>query len=454
MKKIRTYLQILLFLHLVMVVQTQAGLDDVILGYHPYEEKAPIVIRDAEGLNYIAGASGTISDNIDALAWLDNGLIVSGSSQGNLRLYNSSLALLDTVSSLGQITGLGVLSSSRVAVSTREGNVYVYSVADNQLSQLHSRTDASMSYVGMAIQSTDHIVLACYGTAQHLKRVSDTLANAGGANIPNTDANSLAVVVLSDDRVAVSLDDQQTRIISADMATRLAYYKDGPAQNEGWVLYDIATQSDDTLALAYNRESTGDTRIRLRGGETLIVHVGLRGFPGRGQKIAVLSNDVIVWGGYGGAVRTLESTSLNNILVKGFGTNGDTFGSICVQGAAPISIVHPTDRVVAGAFTDIQWQSNSSAGDNAKIEFSRDLGNTWTVIAGKVENSGSYRWAVPNITGNECVLRITEDAYGNVANSEIFEVYRCAVPDLSGDCITDIDDLGELASEWLRSIDN
>jgi hypothetical protein len=452
MKRVGTYLSILLFL--CVITQIQAALDDVILGYHPYEEKAPIVIRDAEGLNYITGCSGTIEDHIDALVWLDSGMIASGSAQGNLRLYDSSLALLDTVSSLGQITGLGALSGNRVAVSTKEGSVYVYSITGGSLSQLSSRTDTGMSYIDMAIQSTDHIVLGCWGTAQHLKRVTDTLANAGGANIPNTDANSLAVVALSDDRVAVSLDDQQTRIISADMGSRLAYYKDGTAANEGWVLYDITAQSNDTLVLAYNRADTGYTRIRLRGGETLGEHIGIRGFPGEGQEVAVLSNDDIVWGGYGGAVRTLDGSTLDNILVKGFGTNGDTFGSICVQGAAPISIVNPTDRVVAGAFTDIQWQSNSSAGDNVKIEFSRDSGNTWALIADSTANSGAYRWAVPNITGNECILRITEDAYGNVANSEIFEVYRCAVPDLSGDCISGIDDISELASQWLKTIDN
>lgn len=452
MNKIRLFLTVLL---LAATASSYAALDDVMLGYHPYPNMAPLVLRDID-LNFVTQSSSTISDTIDAVLWIESGRMLSGSAQGDLRLYDSSMALLDTVSSLGPITDLGALSGGKVAVCTMDGNTYIFSTDNDELSQLYSRQDA-LSYVGMAVQSTDHIVMACYnGSTQHLKRLTDTLANAGGATIPNTDANSVDLVALSGDRIAVALDDQQVRIVSADMSTRLAYYKDSATPGNGNLIFDIAAKSDDTLVLAYRNLTTNWSAIRLRGGEALNVHVGYKSFPGYGECTEVTSFGGILVALYGGNLRLLDNTAtMGNLVLKGVNINGDSFGDIYFQKAPPTVITAPADRIVAGSVTNIEWLSNDTAGENVKIEFSRDNGNTWSIIAYAATNNGSYQWAVPDIVSTECLLKITEaNYYNSTVSDQTFEIFHCNVPDLNGDCISNIPDVEIMATDWLSRIDN
>ncbi|MFI4911651.1 MAG: hypothetical protein ACIAQZ_08295 [Sedimentisphaeraceae bacterium JB056] len=452
----RSRLLILTTAILVLGMHAYASLDDVMLGYHPLTDKSPLAIRDTNAFDFITQASWTIDDNIDAVLWLETGMMLSGSAEGNLRLYDPSLAQLDVVSGLGTITDLGAMHNGNVAVCTSEGYLYVYSVVDNALSQVSFRDVSPLSFISLGVQSTDHIVVACYnGNTQHLKRVTSSLGNAGGAVIPNTDANSVDLVVLSDDRVGIALDDQQVRLISPDMSTRLAYYKDGNTPGNGYYIFDVDVLSDDTLVLAYRRLSDGTTAIRLRGGETLGTHVGYRGFPGYGDCVAVTSDDEVVYAGTGGVLRLLATPDLGNLAYKTANANGLEFGDIYVQGAPPVTITAPLDRVVAGAAIDILWDANSSAGSNVKIEFSRDNGNTWSIVADSTVNDGSYQWIVPDIISTECLIRITEDTYYNFnVNDQPFEIFECAVPDLNGDCISNIPDIQLMASDWLSNIDN
>lgn len=73
----------------------------------------------------------------------------------------------------------------------------------------------------------------------------------------------------------------------------------------------------------------------------------------------------------------------------------------------------------AGTQEEVQW--STSQGDspinNVGLAFSGDAGNTWTVIASGLPDTGSYMWTVSPQASDQCLIRIVvSDVFGRTGN--------------------------------------
>jgi len=76
-----------------------------------------------------------------------------------------------------------------------------------------------------------------------------------------------------------------------------------------------------------------------------------------------------------------------------------------------VNILSPkaNDVVQVGAPFEIQWKADvpqSEFGTNVTIQFSKDGGNTWDVVAENVPNTGKYQWTVPKIDSTKCKILV------------------------------------------------
>ncbi len=93
-----------------------------------------------------------------------------------------------------------------------------------------------------------------------------------------------------------------------------------------------------------------------------------------------------------------------------------------------VTILSPkaTDVVPAGAPFEVQWKAEvpqSEFGANVTIQFSKDGGNAWDVVAENVPNTGKYQWAVPKIDSTKCKIQVFSQYRPKYRkSSEIFTV--------------------------------
>ena len=76
-----------------------------------------------------------------------------------------------------------------------------------------------------------------------------------------------------------------------------------------------------------------------------------------------------------------------------------------------VTILSPraNDVLQAGVTFEIQWKAEvppPEFGANVAIQFSKDGGNTWEVVAENVPNTGKYQWSVPKIDSTKCKILI------------------------------------------------
>jgi len=76
-----------------------------------------------------------------------------------------------------------------------------------------------------------------------------------------------------------------------------------------------------------------------------------------------------------------------------------------------ISILSPkaNDVVQAGGSFEILWKAEpaqSEFGVNVTVEFSKDGGKSWEMVAENVPNSGKYVWKVPKVDSAQCKIRV------------------------------------------------
>jgi galactose oxidase len=77
-----------------------------------------------------------------------------------------------------------------------------------------------------------------------------------------------------------------------------------------------------------------------------------------------------------------------------------------------ITILSPkaNDVVQAGGPFEIEWKADvppPEFGTNVTIQFSKDGGNTWDVVAENVPNTGKYQWAVPKTDSTKCKILVS-----------------------------------------------
>lgn len=72
-----------------------------------------------------------------------------------------------------------------------------------------------------------------------------------------------------------------------------------------------------------------------------------------------------------------------------------------------LSSLNLGEVVNSGEETIISW--NSTGVSDIKIEYTLDNGENWNVISSSTSaSSGSYNWTTPNITSNECKIKLTD----------------------------------------------
>ena len=99
--------------------------------------------------------------------------------------------------------------------------------------------------------------------------------------------------------------------------------------------------------------------------------------------------------------------------------------------------------IAVGGLTDIKF----------KLEYSTNNGEDWDALDSGVYTAGPVYWNVPQtIDSDDCLVRVTSEDGGYVyGESELFSIRPCSVTtDLTGDCFVNLDDLVELAAEWLQ----
>jgi len=93
-----------------------------------------------------------------------------------------------------------------------------------------------------------------------------------------------------------------------------------------------------------------------------------------------------------------------------------------------VTILSPkaTDVLQAGGPFEVQWKADvppPEFGTNVTIQFSKDGGNTWDVVAENVPNTGKYQWNVPKIDSTKCKILVSSQYRPKYRKaSEIFTI--------------------------------
>ncbi len=93
-----------------------------------------------------------------------------------------------------------------------------------------------------------------------------------------------------------------------------------------------------------------------------------------------------------------------------------------------VTILSPkaNEVVQAGVPFEVQWKADvpeSEFGVNVTIQFSKDNGSNWEVVAENVANTGKYEWNVPKIDSVKCkILVFSQYRPKYRRSSEIFTI--------------------------------
>lgn len=121
--------------------------------------------------------------------------------------------------------------------------------------------------------------------------------------------------------------------------------------------------------------------------------------------------------------------------VAGWFRNGTFFSSqITITSPSLLTLVSPVasllnpngeELIMAGSSYTINWSNNFPI-ETILIEYSTDNGGIWMPVSPpNIGNTGSYNWLVPNISSEECLIRISDGADPSVTDTSdgIFSVY-------------------------------
>lgn len=119
------------------------------------------------------------------------------------------------------------------------------------------------------------------------------------------------------------------------------------------------------------------------------------------------------------------------------------------------------EELVAGSTYSITWQTLDDSGiENVSIEYSDANGvdGSWELVhlEPNILNDGEYEWTVPQVTSDECLVRISDVADPNVSDisDDVFTIYVCrldSIADLNNDCEVSLPDFVLLVLDWLRN---
>jgi hypothetical protein len=122
---------------------------------------------------------------------------------------------------------------------------------------------------------------------------------------------------------------------------------------------------------------------------------------------------------------------------------------------ASIALVSPNggEAFAAGEIVTIQWTSDGIA-ETVLVEFSIDAGDTWSpVYPPNVGNTGQYKWLVPLVDTDLCLVRVsssTRPSVYDVSDDPSAIVQILLVADLTGDYLVNFFDFALMASTWMQ----
>lgn len=130
--------------------------------------------------------------------------------------------------------------------------------------------------------------------------------------------------------------------------------------------------------------------------------------------------------------------------------------SYIIENLIHVLLPNGGENWMAGTNHNIQWQTSPDANiPNVKIEISDNNGITWSDV-NTVPNTGSYNWLVPQVTSNQCLVRISDANDANVfdVSDNTFIIFVCQLnskADLNNDCKVNTTDLALFANDWLKN---
>ncbi len=245
--------------------------------------------------------------------------------------------------------------------------------------------------------------------------------------------------------------------VSEDLPGDINY---NPAGGDWWINVQANNNADGLYIKATNfTVSNNDWQLRIRNAASVVMF----GPAGEGVSPASGISDTEIFRLKADPSASITPTSTD----YGDGKNFSTFGSSNrwgqqdfsqLRGVAPspstLTLVSPngSEVVIGGDTYTISWHSTGSV-NNVLIEYSIDNGNKWSeVYPPNTGNTGSYKWLVPMVNSEQCLVRITNT--GNLAVYDVsnvpFSIYQCALSgDLTGDCIVNLADFAVMAADWL-----
>jgi len=125
--------------------------------------------------------------------------------------------------------------------------------------------------------------------------------------------------------------------------------------------------------------------------------------------------------------------------------------------SVPILLSSPNggEELIAGQTETISWDS---AGDinYVSLEYSANNGVSWSDVNSSTANDGSYDWVVPEVTSNQCLVRVSDVNDANIydTSDDVFTIFQCLGPvpgDLNNDCYVDFLDFAIVAEHWLHT---
>lgn len=245
--------------------------------------------------------------------------------------------------------------------------------------------------------------------------------------------------------------------ISEDMPSDISY---NPAGGDWWINVQANNNADGLYIEASSFPVSADLwqlRIRNAGGTVIFGPAGEGVSPASGIS--------------GTEIFRLEAAPSASVLPASAdyddGDGLSTFGSpnqwghqdlfqlrSVVAQASTLTLLSPNGgQIIAGGTNyDITWNYTGTVG-GVLIAFSTDNGSTWSdVYPPNVGNTGSYKWLVPIVESQQCLIRISNTASPAVSDTSnaAFTIYECVVEgDLTGDCFVNMADFTVIAASWL-----
>jgi len=115
-----------------------------------------------------------------------------------------------------------------------------------------------------------------------------------------------------------------------------------------------------------------------------------------------------------------STTCLIRVSEADDGVPSDISDSVFVLLNEPVIVVtspNGGEEWPVGSVQEITWLTGSAPVGNVRLEYSTDNGVNWVEIVSETENDGVYEWEVPDAVSSQCLIKVSEAADGNPADT-------------------------------------